>query len=111
MPYLYPIGNSSDIGNFLNNTLSNICVDVTDPTSCGAFIFFDIMIVIAWLLLFSYFRNRSSFKDSYAGASTIIAFLSIILYLTPYHFIRDIELLFIVGNMFLSIIALYYFKE
>jgi len=111
MTDLYPITNSADIGAFLNNTLSSICSDVTNPLSCGAFIFFDIMILVAWLLLFSYFSVKNSFKDSYAGASTIIGFLTLILYLMNLNFIRNIELLFIIANMFLSIIALYMIKE
>lgn len=108
---LYPITTSTDIASLLNNTLSNVCVDVTNPLSCGAFIFFDLILLVSWLLLFSYFRFKSSFKDSYAGASTIVGFWAIILYLTPYNFIRDIELLFVLANMFLSIIALYMIKD
>ena len=111
MADLYPITTSGDIGELFNNTLSNVCMDITDPSTCGAFIFFDIFLLVGWLLLFSYFRVNSSFKDAYAGSSTIMAFLSIILFLSPYNLVRDIELLFIVANMFLSIIALYMIKD
>lgn len=111
MADLYPITSSGDIGAFFNNTLSSVCMDITDPATCGAFIFFDIMLVVGWLLLFSYFRVNSSFKDAYAGSSTIIAFLTIIVYLSPFNLVRDIELLFVVANMFVSIIALYLIKD
>ena len=111
MAWLYPIPNGTNVGEWLNATTSNICQDVSQPGTCGAFWFFDLFLVIAFLILFESFRRKSSFKDSYAGASTLTAIFGIILYVMPYNFIRDIELIFVLVNMFISIIALFLIKE
>lgn len=111
MSYLYTIPNATNIGEFINQTTSQICQDVSQPATCGAFWFFDFFLIVGWLILFTAFRNRSSFKDSYAGASTIIAFLGVILYVMPYNLIRNIELIFLLVNMFISFIALFFLKE
>jgi len=111
MAWLYPIPNGTNIAEWMNATTSNICQDVSNPATCGAFWFFDFMLVVAWLILFSSFRYKHSFKDSYAGASTITAFFGIILYVMPFNFIRDLELIFLLVNMFISVIALFLIKE
>ncbi len=103
--------NSSDIGSLINQTLSNICIDVDKPFTCGAWIFWDLFLVVFLLVLFSTFRRKSSFKDSYAGASTITCFIAIIIFIMPYNFVRDLELIIVIINMFISLIVLFVYKE
>jgi hypothetical protein len=109
---LYPMpSNITGLGQFFNFTASNVCVDVSNSLTCGAFIFFDIILMVIFLIFFIGFKERHNTKESYAGASTIITFISIVLYLFPYNFIRSTELIFILANEFISIIALYLIKD
>jgi len=109
---LYPMPNNiTDLGSFLNYTTSNVCTDVSNPLTCGAFIFFDILLMVLFLIFFIGFKERHSVKESYAGSSTIITFISIVLYLFPYNFLRSTELIFILANEFISIIALYLIRD
>lgn len=109
---LYNISsNITDFGQWINETTSNVCADLSNPATCGSWIFFDMFLVVAWLILFIAFKSKSSFKDSYAGSSFIVAFFGIILFVMPYSFVRSTELIFLLVNMFISIMVLYLKKD
>ena len=109
---LYPWpGNFSELGQFMNYTSSNICVDVSNPSTCGVFLLWDMILMVLFLIFFIGFKERHSVKESYAGTSTIIMFISIVLYLFPYNWLRSTEFLVILANEFISIIALYLIKD
>jgi len=109
---LYNISsNITDFVGWLNETTSNICMNVDVPATCGAFIFWDLFLVVAWLILFIAFKRKSSFKDSYAGSSLIVTFFGVILFVMPYNFVRSTELLFLLVNLFISIMVLYLKKD
>lgn len=103
--------NATDIGSLVNQTLSNVCIDVDNSFTCGAFIFWDFFIIFIWITLFSTFRKRSSFKDAYAGASGITFFITLIIFLMPYNFVRDLELIIVAVNFFISVIVLFLHRE
>jgi len=110
---LYPNpSNYSDIVQFFNYTTSNICTDVSNPNTCGSFLFFDFFLIGLFLILFGIFKQRHSFKDSYASASLIVAFAGGIIYAFPgFNFIRGIDLLFILANAFISFVLLWILKD
>lgn len=109
---LYPWpGNFSDLGSYMNYTASNVCMDVSNPLTCGAFIVIDILLFVLFLIFFIGFKERHSTKEAYVGSSTIIMFIGIVIYLMPYNWLRSTELLFILANEFISLIALYLIKD
>lgn len=109
---LYNISsNITDFVGWMNETTSNICADVSNSATCGSWIFFDMFLVVSWLILFIAFKRKSNFKDSYAGSSFIIIIFGIILFVMPYNFIRSTELIFLLINFFISMMVLYLKKD
>lgn len=112
MTDLYPApGNLTDFPSFLNFTTSNICIDVSNPSTCGSWMFFDTFLGIFFLILLIGFKQRHSLKESYAGSSLIIAFISGLIFAFPFSFLRPYDLIFWIANAFISIIILYLVKD
>jgi hypothetical protein len=109
---LYPWpGNFSELPQFLNYTVSNVCVDVSNPLTCGAYIFFDAFLVVLFIIFFTIFKNRHSLKDSYSSSSTIVMFIGIIIFLLGYNWVRSTELIMLIANEIISILVLYLVKD
>jgi glucan phosphoethanolaminetransferase (alkaline phosphatase superfamily) len=113
MTDLYPSpANITDFVSFLNFTTSNVCMDVTNPSTCGSWMFFDFFLGIFFLILLIGFKYRHSLKESYAGSSLIIALISGIIFAMPnYTFLRGYDLIFWIANAFISIMLLYLVKD
>jgi glucan phosphoethanolaminetransferase (alkaline phosphatase superfamily) len=110
---LYPWPNNlTDLGQLFNYTSANLCTDISNPATCGSWLMFDFFLGVLLIILFAVFKQRHSFKESYAGASLIVAFLSAIIFAMPdYNFLRSLDLLFFLANAFISIMILYLAKD
>lgn len=102
---------TGDFSQFASGMARGICLDVDNSATCGGWIFGDAAIMILFLAFFIGFKQKSSFKDSYAGASVITFTLAVILFLWDQQVMRSSELLMVMANLFISVVMLYILKD
>lgn len=70
--------NVTDMYEWVNLTISNVCVDPTNTSTCGAWIFGNTFLFFFALFLFTGFRTKTDMRGAFAGSSVITAFISVL---------------------------------
>lgn len=97
--------NVTDIFGWINNTVSNVCVDPSNSASCGSFIFGNAFLFFFALFLFAGFRQKTDIRGAFAGSVTITAIISILFAVLTW--IDPITVIFLMVMVFFGLIGIW----